>query len=131
MSFRSSSYLESCFLSIEADKIASVLTHLIQNAQQATADDGFVHIYLSLIEKNTDNKLIEIKVEDNGSGMDKKFIAERLFKPFDTTKGNAGMGIGVYEAKTYVQEHSGTMDVISKPGKGTSFIIRFPYNENL
>jgi len=120
--------LKSCFLSAEADKIASVLTHLIQNAQQATTEQehGIIDIHLSLREQSADNKRVVIEIIDNGCGMDEKFIAERLFKPFDTTKGNAGMGIGVYEARTYVIEHSGTMNVISKPGKGTSFIIEFP-----
>ena len=58
--------------------------------------------------------------------MDTKFIAERLFKPFDTTKGNAGMGIGVYEARDYIVKHSGSCDVESKVGVGTTFTITLP-----
>ena len=67
-----------------------------------------------------------IKVIDNGSGMDNKFIAERLFKPFDTTKGNAGMGIGVYEARDYIVKHAGSCDVESIVGAGTTFTIKLP-----
>ena len=43
-----------------------------------------------------------MEIEDNGCGMSKDFIQERLFKPFQTTKGNAGMGIGVYESREYI-----------------------------
>jgi signal transduction histidine kinase len=67
-----------------------------------------------------------IKVIDNGIGMDNKFIAERLFKPFDTTKGNAGMGIGVYEARDYIIKHYGSCDVESTLGEGTTFTIKLP-----
>ena len=63
---------------------------------------------------------------DNGCGMDNKFIAERLFKPFDTTKGNAGMGIGVYEARDYIQKLGGSCTVDSIPGSGTTFTIQLP-----
>jgi signal transduction histidine kinase len=52
-------------------------------------------------------------------------VRERLFRPFDTTKGNAGMGVGVYEAREFVRAHGGTIDVETAPGKGTTFRIRF------
>ena len=105
----------------EKEKITAILGHLVQNAQEATADNGFVRLELS-----KDEQQAIIKVIDNGSGMDNKFIAERLFKPFDTTKGNAGMGIGVYEARDYIVKHSGSCDVESKLGVGTTFTIKLP-----
>jgi signal transduction histidine kinase len=58
--------------------------------------------------------------------MDNKFIGERLFKPFDTTKGNAGMGIGAYEAQDYIIQHGGSCHVESELGIGTTFIIKLP-----
>ncbi len=105
----------------EKEKISAILGHLVQNAQEATAENGLVSLELSKDE----NQAI-IKVIDNGSGMDNKFIAERLFKPFDTTKGNAGMGIGVYEARDYIVKQSGSCDVESKLGVGTTFTIKLP-----
>jgi len=105
----------------EKEKITAILGHLVQNAQEATAENGLVSLELSKDE----NQAI-IKVIDNGSGMDNKFIAERLFKPFDTTKGNAGMGIGVYEAHDYILKQSGSCDVESKLGVGTTFTIKLP-----
>jgi signal transduction histidine kinase len=105
----------------EKEKITAILGHLVQNAQEATADDGSV-----ILELSKDEHHAIIKVIDNGSGMDNKFIAERLFKPFDTTKGNAGMGIGVYEARDYIVRHSGTCNVESKLGEGSTFTIKLP-----
>ena len=113
--------LDVCEVLGEKEKITAILGHLVQNAQEATADQGFVRLELS-----KDNRLAIIKVIDNGVGMDNKFIAERLFKPFDTTKGNAGMGIGVYEARDYVTKYSGSCDVESSPGLGTTFTIKLP-----
>ncbi len=105
----------------EKEKITAILGHLVQNAQEATDDKGVVRLELSGDEQHA-----VIKVIDNGSGMDEKFVAERLFKPFDTTKGNAGMGIGVYEARDYILKYSGEIAVDSKPGEGTTFTIRLP-----
>jgi putative PEP-CTERM system histidine kinase len=105
----------------ETQKITAIFSHLVQNAQEATPDDGFIKVILS-----ADNQEAIIKIIDNGTGMDNKFIAERLFKPFDTTKGNAGMGIGVYEARDYIMKHYGSCNVESALGVGTTFIIKLP-----
>jgi len=113
--------LNKCEVLGEKEKITAILGHLVQNAQEATAENGFVRMELS-----KDEQQAIIKVIDNGSGMDNKFIAERLFKPFDTTKGNAGMGIGVYEARDYIGKQSGSCDVESKLGEGTTFTIKLP-----
>ncbi|MDH5593061.1 MAG: PEP-CTERM system histidine kinase PrsK [Gammaproteobacteria bacterium] len=105
----------------DRERLASVLSHLLQNAQEATTSDGWVKIRLDVYG---DNAIIDI--EDNGCGMDEDFIKERLFKPFDTTKGNAGMGIGVYESREYISSLGGELDVSSVPGKGTLFQVRLP-----
>jgi signal transduction histidine kinase len=58
--------------------------------------------------------------------MDADFINNRLFRPFETTKGNAGMGIGVYETREYIRSLKGSLNVESQLGAGTKFIIRVP-----
>ena len=115
------SQLAECLIMGEQEKISAILGHLVQNAQDATEDDGT--ITLELVKQDED---AVIKIIDSGTGMNKKFIAERLFKPFDTTKGNAGMGIGVYEAKSYILKHSGTISVESEVEQGTTFTIHLP-----
>ena len=52
-------------------------------------------------------------------------MRERLFKPFETTKGE-GMGIGVYESSQYVKSIGGDIRVESAPGAGTSVRVRLP-----
>ncbi len=118
--------LTECLIMGEQEKISAILGHLIQNAQDATDDDGAITIELVKQDKEAVLKLI-----DTGTGMDKKFISERLFKPFDTTKGNAGMGIGVFEAKSYILKHSGSISVESEVGRGTTFNICFPLNSEV
>lgn len=108
----------------EKEKMTAILGHLVQNAQEATDADGFVRL-----ELNCDDSQAFIKVIDDGHGMDSKFIAERLFKPFDTTKGNAGMGIGVYEARDYIVKLTGQIAVESQPGEGSVFSISLPLGE--
>ena len=58
--------------------------------------------------------------------MDENFIKERLFKPFDTTKGNSGMGLGVYDAKTFAEDHNGSLTVDSEVNKGTLISLTIP-----
>ncbi|MCP5157209.1 MAG: PEP-CTERM system histidine kinase PrsK [Ectothiorhodospiraceae bacterium] len=106
---------------VDADRLASVVEHLVQNAQEATADDGTVTVRL---RTEADRAVVEII--DSGVGMDADFISQRLFRPFDTTKGNAGMGVGVYQSREFVQSAGGDIDVTSAPGAGTTFTIRLP-----
>jgi signal transduction histidine kinase len=65
-------------------------------------------------------------VSDTGAGMSRDFIQERLFKPFDTTKGSKGMGIGAYQVREYVQSLGGRVEVRSTLGKGTVVAMRLP-----
>ena len=67
-----------------------------------------------------------LSVEDDGSGMTAEFIKERLFKPFDTTKGSKGMGIGAYQVREYVRSIGGRVKVESTVGRGSRFTIWLP-----
>jgi hypothetical protein len=58
--------------------------------------------------------------------MSREFVQERLFKPFDTTKGSKGMGIGAYQVREYIQSLGGRVEVRSAPGKGTVITLRLP-----
>ncbi len=113
-------------LNIEKDKLVSVLEHLIQNAQEATAADGEVRI---AIEQN--EKEVKIEVKDTGSGMDEVFVRDNLFKPFHTTKGNAGMGIGAYESREVIRAMGGQLTVSSEQNKGTTITVCLPVDNYL
>ena len=103
------------------DRLASVISHIIQNAQDATPKSGNIFIRL---HKHVNHAIIEI--EDTGCGMDEEFIRTRLFRPFETTKGKSGMGIGVFEAREFLQRLGGDIEVESELGKGTLFRLHLP-----
>lgn len=103
------------------EQLVSVVEHLVRNAQDATPPDGSIR--LSLDQRAG---YIELNIVDTGCGMDAEFVRERLFRPFDSTKGTKGMGIGVYQAREYVRRVGGEMEVSSSPGSGTKFSIMLP-----
>ena len=116
--------VKSLHINANRDRFGAIIGHLIRNAQDATPDDGQIIVRLF---KGSDHAIVE--VQDNGCGMDREFIRERLFRPFDSTKGNSGMGIGVYETRDYVHKLGGNLEVLSRPGEGTTFRIRLPLRE--
>jgi putative PEP-CTERM system histidine kinase len=103
------------------DRLAAIVSHVVQNAQEATGAGGRVDIRLKIHDEYA-----VIEVEDDGVGMDEKFIKTRLFKPFDSTKGLTGMGIGAYECREFVVSLGGRVNVVSRPGEGTQFSIYLP-----
>jgi putative PEP-CTERM system histidine kinase len=108
----------------DRDRLIAVIGHIIQNAQEATPPSGSVTVRL-----RRDERQAAIEVSDNGVGMDAAFVRERLFKPFDSTKGLTGMGIGAYECREFIRALGGRVDVDSHPGEGTTFSMILPLVE--
>ena len=69
---------------------------------------------------------VTIDITDTGSGMTPEFIRDRLFRPFDSTKGAQGMGIGAYQAREFARKLGGDLKVQSSPGEGTSLSMINP-----
>ena len=115
------SEVESLAVLAEPDRLSSVIGHIVQNAQDATPAEGRVEVRL---RRSGDQAIVEIS--DNGSGMDEDFVRNRLFRPFDSTKGLTGMGIGAYECREFVRTLGGQVEVESAPGRGTRFTIFIP-----
>jgi len=107
-------------------EIRSTIAHLVQNAQDATPDNGEIELKLY---KEGNNAVL--KIVDTGSGMSKEFIQTRLFKPFVSTKGLTGMGIGVFQSRAYVRNLGGDLSVHSTPGKGSTFTLEIPLHETM
>ena len=101
-------------------RLERVLGHVIQNAVEATLKDG--HVSVRLLKWHDE---VVVECSDTGTGMDEEFIRERLFKPFESTK-SAGMGIGVFESREYIQELGGRIEVQSQKPGGTTFRIILP-----
>jgi signal transduction histidine kinase len=67
-----------------------------------------------------------IEVEDDGIGMDDS-TCEKIFTQFFSTKGTDGTGLGLMVVHDIVKEHGGRIEVLSAPGKGSTFRIIFPF----
>jgi putative PEP-CTERM system histidine kinase len=105
----------------DRDRLSAVVGHVIRNAQDATPADGWITVRLF-----KQNHQAVIEVQDNGAGMDEEFIRHSLFKPFTTTKGSSGMGIGAYETRELIRKLGGEVEVISRVAEGTTFRMRIP-----
>ncbi len=110
------------FVLADRERLLRVIGHIVQNASEATRYDGWVKIRLA-----QQGGCAMIAVQDNGKGMDEQFLRERLFRPFDTTKGS-GMGIGAHECQEYIRELGGRIEVSSIVEQGTLFQIILPLN---
>jgi len=115
--------LEKDLPEIQADKeqIEEVITNLVINAIQAFTSKGEV-----TIKTKTSASTIIIEVTDDGPGIPKENM-EKIFRPFFSSKGyGKGTGLGLSIVKRIINEHKGSVKVLSQTGKGTSFIIQLP-----
>ncbi|MDH5271722.1 MAG: PEP-CTERM system histidine kinase PrsK [Gammaproteobacteria bacterium] len=133
--------VEDAWVDADPERLTMIVEHVIRNAQDATPEDGSVVLNVSMdgsgdatetavTTKGEASPLhvptAALTVADSGAGMSAEFISERLFKPFDTTKGSKGMGIGAYQVREYVKSLGGRVDVTSRVGQGTRITLSIP-----
>lgn len=118
----------------EDSKIQQVLLNILNNGAYAMfqrenrAEQPAPRFIIRLFQKKG---MLRIEIQDNRIGMDKE-TCKKVFEPFFTTK-PAGSGTGLGLSVSYfiiTENHKGTMDLISEPGKGTTFIICLPMQAN-
>lgn len=107
-------------LCLNREGIEQALIHLVQNAIDAS--DRGTPVF---IDQSTDGLTVTIQIADSGVGMSPEFVRTRLFKPFVSSK-PGGFGIGAFEARELVRAAKGRLDVESREGLGTRFIVRLP-----
>jgi len=107
----------------DSAELREVALNLIFNAVDAMPQGG-------TIEAGTrvEGKTARFWIADTGNGMPAEVIA-RIFEPFYTTKGERGTGLGLSASHGIIENHSGDINVISEPGKGTRFEIILPLHE--
>ncbi len=112
---------------IQADerKIKQVLINLVSNAVKFTPEGGRISVKL-----DGNHSHVEYSVTDTGIGI-KQEDFPRLFQPFQQleatlTKAHEGTGLGLALSKSLVEMHGGHMDVVSEPGKGSTFSFTVP-----
>jgi len=109
----------------DATTLHQVLMNLLTNAREAMPGGGQVRIETAPAERPG---WIRLLVADTGPGIPADEIS-KIFDPFFTTK-RTGTGLGLSVTYGIIQEHGGTIDVQSRPGAGTTFILSFPTTES-
>lgn len=108
-------------LSVDSNLIDQVLINLLVNAIEAVKERENPRIALSAYYSN-DNKTT-IKIADNGAGMSEE-VLDKIFIPFFSTR-KTGSGIGLSLCKQIMMLHKGSIQVQSKEGEGTAFMLLF------
>ena len=103
-------------------QMQQVLWNLLRNAAEAMPNGGT--IYLSTALKNATLPEAILMVRDTGIGIAREYL-DHIFEPFFSRK-VGGTGLGLATTARIVEDHKGTIDVLSQPGKGTTFTIRLP-----
>jgi signal transduction histidine kinase len=112
---------------LDSDLMCRCLLNLVTNAIDACIhdDSGTADKMVTVRTKKTRGWGVEYQVLDNGCGMNSK-IKKNIFKRFFSTKGSEGTGIGLMITKKIIDEHDGQIEVESKEGTGSKFLIRIP-----
>jgi PAS domain S-box-containing protein len=107
-----------CLAAINASDLREIVTNLLLNAIDAMPQGGIITFRTQCLGEQ-----VFVEVGDSGIGMSKD-LAERIFDPFFTTKGVGNSGLGLSVSWSLISRYGGDIQVKSKPGKGTTFVIR-------
>ena len=118
----------------DPDQLTQVFVNIIANAIDASPKQAAINISTQRFdvaaadddedEDRVSKKLARVIIADQGTGMDRATV-DRIFEPFFSTK-KRGTGLGLAIVKQIVEQHEGTINVTSNPGKGTRFVIDLP-----
>ena len=106
--------------------ISNIINNLLDNANKYSPDEPEITVYT----RNAPNG-VEVRVEDKGIGMSKearKHIFDKFYRvPTGNLHDIKGFGLGLSYVKALITAHKGQIDVKSEPGKGSSFVLFFPF----
>lgn len=108
-------------------ELCQVFANLLLNAAQSIAPDAAGRRSIRvMVGVAPDQASVRVTVSDSGSGIAAEHLAH-VFEPFFTTRGDdGGTGLGLFIARGIVAAHGGTLDVVSKSGRGTTFTVSLP-----
>jgi signal transduction histidine kinase len=120
----------------EPAKIRQVVFNILRNGAEAMQEAATTSAkrrkptFILRLRHETDADMVQLKISDNGPGMDSD-TCKRVFEPFFTTKDvDLGTGLGLSVSYFIIKEnHHGELSVESTPGKGSTFIIRLPLTD--
>ncbi len=121
--------LPACLL-LDSARLRQIFTNLLGNAIKFTPNEGRINIEVNY---NTSKKVLSFSVSDTGIGISSDQI-EKIFQPFEqedtsTTRKYGGTGLGLAISSRLVEAMQGTIEVKSKPGKGSCFLVHIPSEE--
>jgi len=105
---------------MDEGKIKRAIYNIARNAAQAMPEGGRFTV---TVDKEGDR--VVFRLADTGPGIPEE-IADRLFQSFVTSGKKDGTGLGLAIVKKVVEQHGGEVSFKSKPGKGTTFVLRIP-----
>lgn len=112
-------------LQFNKNKVLQVIINLITNAIEASTKGDQISIRTN-IENGGSTMFAVMEIADHGHGIEKT-NQDKIFHDFFTSK-HKGTGLGLSVCKSIVEEHEGEISFISKPGQGSTFYVKFPYN---
>lgn len=107
----------------DPEQLKEVIVNIIINACEAMQQGGEIRITETLQTDGQKNSILCLSIQDSGPGI-ADTIRENIFQPFFTTK-DEGTGLGLSIAMGIVNQHNGTIECISQPGAGTTFMLSF------
>jgi two-component system, cell cycle sensor histidine kinase and response regulator CckA len=117
------------FCDFDRNQIGQVIDNVVINAKQAMPGGGSLKVAASNVVLGDhailhQGNYVRLTIEDSGTGMSPELL-RRIFDPFFTTKAN-GQGLGLATSYSIVKHHGGIIDVLSRPGAGSTFQIVLP-----
>lgn len=110
-------------------QIGQIVLNLLINAKDALEEVDVLEKVISIETKSVaeeEKKWVLLTIQDNGKGIEEQYLQE-IFNPFFTTKRpGKGTGLGLSVSLGIAQAHGGTIEVASKPGKGSTFMLKLP-----
>jgi PAS domain S-box-containing protein len=110
-----------CVVLADADRMTQVITNLVVNAINYTAENGTVNV---LVTAENNNQTVVIVVQDTGTGIAPEHLPHIFHAFYRANEGVNGTGLGLSIAKEIVENHGGQISVESQVGVGTRFIVR-------
>ena len=113
-------------LNIDGEKMRVVLRNLLENAFKYSLPDSR-RVEVSVVQND---EAVTIRIEDDGQGIPEEQL-HNIFEPFfrvdpSRSKKTGGYGLGLSISKRITEAHGGTIKAENNPGRGASFILRFP-----
>jgi polar amino acid transport system substrate-binding protein len=114
---------------MDQEKMKEIVLNLLSNAIEFTPDNGRIRIATARVEENGRGGGVRIELADNGIGIAEDQM-KNIFDPYFTTKHRSdlhdGTGLGLFVSHQNIQEQGGTIEVESRIGRGTRFILKLP-----